>query len=39
MVQLVWIKTIQNGIVFALSLCAFASSLAFYNQTDKVVLP
>ena len=39
MFDLVWIKTIQNSIVFAVSIAAFVSSIQFYNQTNSIVLP
>ena len=39
MVQLVWLKSIQNGVVFALSVVAFIVSMKFYNSTENVILP
>ena len=39
MVQLIWVRSIQNALVFCLSLAAFISSLDFYNQTENVILP
>ena len=37
--QFIWIKTIQNAIVFAISVAAFSASIEFYNSTASVVLP
>ena len=39
MLDLIWIKTIQNVVVFLLSLTAFCLSLKFYNDTINVVVP
>ena len=37
--QLIWIKTVQNVVVFIISLAAFGCSLKFYNSTVNVVVP
>ena len=39
MVQLIWIKTIQNIFIWVLSLSAFISSITFYNDTKSTILP
>ena len=39
MVQLVWIKSIWNAVVWIISLVAFIESLTFYNDTENVILP
>jgi len=39
MVDFVWIKTVQNLVVFILSIVAFVFSMQFYNQTLTVSLP
>ena len=39
MVQLVWIKSSWNAIVWVISLVAFIQSIKFYNDTESVILP
>ena len=35
----IWVKSLQNAIVFLLSLMAFIFSMRFYNLTQSVILP
>ena len=37
--QLIWFKVIQNAVVLALSIFAFAFSDRFYNLTEDTTLP
>ena len=39
MVQLVWVKSFYNAVVFIVSLAALSFALKFVSQTDKILLP
>ena len=39
MVQLVWIKSFYNCVVFIISVVALVYALKFVSQSNKVILP